>query len=275
VTISGSVRPAARGIATRLLAAVALALVVVPPLAAQVIADNSFLVEEAYNQETGVVQHISNWCRARDGSWLFTFTQEWPAPGQSDQLSYTIPVQGSRGDAAALGDVAINYRRQVLGRDEEPLWFSPRVSLVLPSGSTRRGAGAGGLGVQMNLPVSVRLSRALVTHWNAGASIGRARTPAGTRGTIRSLSAAASAIWLAAPTFNLMLESAWDATESLDAAGGRGAESHFVVVPGARFAINLSGGMQIVPGIGIPLGIGPSDGVRDVFLYLSVEHPFR
>jgi hypothetical protein len=275
VNNSRSLRRAARGSAGRLLAGVAVSLVLAPPLAAQVIADNSFLVEEAYNQETGVVQHISTYRRARDGSWLYTFTQEWPAPGQSDQLSYTLPVLGGRADAAALGDVAINYRRQVLGRDEEPLWFSPRVSVVLPTGSTRRGAGAGGLGVQMNLPVSVRVSRALVTHWNAGASIGRARTPAGTRGTIRSLSAAASAIWLAAPTFNLMLESAWDATESLDAAGTRGSESHFVVVPGARFAINLRGGMQIVPGIGVPIGIGPSDGERDVFMYLSVEHPFR
>jgi hypothetical protein len=33
--------------------------------------------------------------------------------------------------------------------------------------------------------------------------------------------------------------------------------------------------MQIVPGIAVPLGIGPSDGERSIFLYLSIEHPFR
>ena len=31
------------------------------------IQDNSFLIEEAYNQEAGVVQHIQTFSRARDG----------------------------------------------------------------------------------------------------------------------------------------------------------------------------------------------------------------
>jgi hypothetical protein len=252
-----------------------MALPISVPLTAQgAIADNSFLVEEAYNQEDGVVQHIGTFRRAGSGDWLFTFTQEWPAPHQSDQLSYTIPVQ-SAGGRRALGDVALNYRRQVLGREEESVWFSPRVRVVIPSGSVERGSGAGGAGLQVNLPVSVRVNRALVTHWNAGGSLGRARTEAGARGTIRSLSAAASAIWLLAPTVNLMLESAWDATESLDDTGKRVAASHLVLLPGVRAAINRPSGMQIVPGIGVPIGIGPSRGERDLFVYLSVEHFFR
>jgi hypothetical protein len=72
-----------------------------------------------------------------------------------------------------------------------------------------------------------------------------------------------------------MLESAWDRTEALDAAGVREAESHFVLLPGLRAAINLPSGMQIVPGIGMPIGVGPSRGERDLFLYFSVEHSFR
>src|SRR5512133_3332141 len=85
------------------------------------ISDNSFLVEEAYNQERGVVQHIGTYRRDRDGNYLATFTQEWPAPSQRDQLRYTLPLQ-SAGSGAALGDVVINYRRQVIGKDEEPVW---------------------------------------------------------------------------------------------------------------------------------------------------------
>ncbi|HXT54767.1 MAG TPA: hypothetical protein VN826_09700, partial [Candidatus Eisenbacteria bacterium] len=59
-----------------------------------VIEDNSFLIEEAYNQEVGVVQHIfqsvySNDPRQR--GWAFAFTQEWPIYGQDHQFSYTIP----------------------------------------------------------------------------------------------------------------------------------------------------------------------------------------
>jgi hypothetical protein len=56
---------------------------------AQAIADNSFLIEEAYNQERGVVQHISTWQRSlRSVVRGFTFTQEWPVGTQMHQLSF-------------------------------------------------------------------------------------------------------------------------------------------------------------------------------------------
>jgi len=45
--------------------------------------------------------------------------------------------------------------------------------------------------------------------------------------------------------------------------------------PGIRWAHNFKNGLQIVPGIGVPLGVGPSAGEKAVFLYLSFEHPFR
>jgi hypothetical protein len=239
------------------------------------ISDNSFLIEEAYNQEAGVVQHISNYRRARDGGWLGTFTQEWPLGGPRDQFSYTLALQSTSGSGASFGDVALNYRRQVLGHDDEPIWFAPRLSLVLPSGSARKGSGAGGPGLQVNLPLSVRVNGAVVTHWNAGVSSTRARNALGDRGTIRSVSAGASAIWLVAPVVNLMLETVWDRTEALDDAGGRVAQEHFVVLPGVRAALNLPRDLQIVPGVGVQIGIGPSRGERDLFVYLSVEHPFR
>ena len=66
------------------------------PLAAQSppIEDNSFLIEEAYNQEPHVVQHIGTWLRAlRSAPWIFTFTQEWPLWSQRHQFSYSIPFQ--------------------------------------------------------------------------------------------------------------------------------------------------------------------------------------
>ena len=60
------------------------------------IRDNSFLVEEAYNQEAGVVQHILTGAYAYQqvggsdlDSWNFGFTQEWPLFGQRRQLGYT------------------------------------------------------------------------------------------------------------------------------------------------------------------------------------------
>ena len=56
------------------------------------IEDNSFLIEEAYNQEPGVIQHISGFQYMKDKTWLCTFTDEWPVSGQEHQLSVTIPV---------------------------------------------------------------------------------------------------------------------------------------------------------------------------------------
>src|SRR5690349_21477827 len=56
------------------------------------IQDNSFLLEEAYNQELGVIQHISTftrWWNSKD--WNYSFTQEWPAPRDPrHQFSYTL-----------------------------------------------------------------------------------------------------------------------------------------------------------------------------------------
>ena len=53
------------------------------------IEDNSFFVEEAFNQEAGVVQNIFGAARL-GGKWGMTFTQEWPVASQTHQLSYTV-----------------------------------------------------------------------------------------------------------------------------------------------------------------------------------------
>ena len=136
----------------------------------QKIQDNSFLLEEAYNQEDGVIQHIQSYLynkKTRD--WLYTFTQEWPVPKQAHQLSYTIPVAHlQEGDTTGLGDIAINYRYQLIMKG--PLAVSPRFSLILPTGDEKRGMGRGATGYQVNLPVSVEIGEQWVSHWNAGAT---------------------------------------------------------------------------------------------------------
>src|SRR5262245_40083397 len=73
------------------------------------ITDNSFFVEEAFNQEPGVVQNIFGVYRPGDGSWSTGFTQEWPLRVHRHQFSYTLPFAGS-GLASGIGDVMIHYR---------------------------------------------------------------------------------------------------------------------------------------------------------------------
>jgi hypothetical protein len=239
------------------------------------IEDNSFLVEEAYNQEYGVVQHINTFQRARDGSWAYSFTQEWPAPSLKHQISYTIPVLHFVGSSTGVGDIALNYRYQALGTDDEPLWFAPRLSVYFPTGDEQKGRGAGGPGVEVMLPVSYALTDKFITHWNAGASLTRADNGAGVRGTTRGLKAGASGIWLVTPTFNLMLESIATRGELLDDNGRRVSTTSYLISPGMRGALNFASGLQVVPGIAFPIGVGSSRGQRDVFFYLSFEHSFR
>ena len=79
------------------------------------IQDNSFLIEEAYNQEHGVVQHISIFRSYRGSSdYDAAFTQEWPLGGITHQLSYDLPVIRFAKETG-IGDVRVNYRYQWIG----------------------------------------------------------------------------------------------------------------------------------------------------------------
>lgn len=231
------------------------------PLAAQDaghIADNSFLIEEAYNQEAGVVQHISTFARAEGGgSWEYGFTQEWPLGGMRHQVSFSVPLVNPDGFGTGLGDVMLNYRYQLLGDGETPLHVSPRVSIVLPTGSEDDGRGAGAVGFEGNLPVSYVVSNALALHSNTGfvldSESGAVDARLGASGILRVRR------WV-----NLMLETVWSSDE----------EDVVFLNPGVRWAFDVGGDLQIVPGLAYTIAVGP--GASDaLFLYLSFEHPFR
>ncbi|HJU84670.1 MAG TPA: hypothetical protein VJ600_10700 [Holophagaceae bacterium] len=250
-----------------------------PTQAGPGIQDNSFLVEEAYNQEPGVVQHINTFMRLRgSGDWIYTFTQEWPVGGLANQFSYTLPLQrlGASPDGGrGAGDVALNYRYQLAGDGEAVVAFAPRVSLLLPTGAWEQGRGAGAMGYQVNLPLSVVLGPKLVTHVNAGFTwTPRARDAGGDRADLRAWNLGQSFIWLASPRVNAMLELACTRGQTVAGPGRTAPANSFYVSPGLRWAYNFPSGLQIVPGVAVPIGVGPSRGDRALFLYLSFEHPF-
>lgn len=220
------------------------------------IQDNSFLVEEAYNQEPGVVQHIGNGIRDDEtGDWAATFTQEWPVRSQRHQLGFTLPYVHV-GEHEGVGDLFVHWRWQAVGSGETPVAFAPRLSLIVPTGDDDRGRGSGELGAQVNLPLSVTLGKRFVSHLNAGATI---------VADLDTWNAGASLIWLAKPRFNVMLESSYVEGDE---------DAIFLVSPGFRWAHDLENGLQIVPGIAAPIGVGASSGARSIFLYLSFEHPY-
>ena len=257
------------------LAAAVLAALVGAPLAAQEaapIADNSFLIEEAYNQESGVVQHVLTFEHPREGSdWTSTFTQEWPAPSIAHQLSYTLERLR---DDDGVGNIALNYRYQALGADGGPVAWAPRFSLVLATGDHRAREATAQPAVEIGLPLSVTLRPRLIGHWNLGAShaFERHGDPA-----LNGWHLGQSMVWLARPRLNLLLEALWEHGQTVpgDGLGGRTTGESLTLAPGLRAAFDLPSGLQIVPGVAVPIGVGPSSGERSVFLYLSFEHPFR
>ena len=230
------------------------------------ITDNSFLVEEAFNQEPKIFQNIFGWTR-QQGDWTFTFTQEWPVPGKRHQLSYTIPVSSIDG-ASGIGDALINYRIQLLEEGPGRPAFAPRVSLVLPTGDADIGAGASG--VQVNLPFSKQRGD-FYFHWNAGFTW----LPSDTHPDLVSPVYAGSAIYRLEDMCNLMLESVLAYTDSEIAPGRTQRIRSFTLSPGIRGGWNLGPDTQVIIGAAVPVSWTNGKTYGGVFGYFSYELPFK
>lgn len=240
------------------------------------IQDNSFLLEEAYNQEPGIVQHISTLARSDGGDWTYSFTQEWPLGGIRHQLSYTVPIHHARPTGTGLGDVAVNYRYQLAGSPAARFVMAPRFSLLIPTGNEELQRGAGGVGLQGNAPLSLVLGPGVVSHWNAGATVTpSARNALGDQATTTDFNLGASLIWLVRPTVNLLIEALWLSEESVIGGGRTTRDESGFLSPGLRLAFDVPGGLQIVPGVAYTIGLTPDATEDALFLYLSFEHPFK
>jgi hypothetical protein len=243
------------------------------------IQDNSFLVEEAYNQEDGIVQHISSFERLTNShDWVYTQTDEWPLRTLKQQLSITFAgthAGSFAGSGAGWGDTALNYRYQLIGSGETKVAIAPRFSMLLPTGDHKFGRGSGGVGVQTNLPFSIQHSSHFVTHWNAGATwVPHALNERRESASTMAFNLGQSVVWLAKPRFNVLLETLWTSSEVVGGARKTQKSQDLYVSPGVRWAYNFESGLQIVPGLAVPVGVGPCAGEKGLIMYLSFEHPF-
>jgi hypothetical protein len=234
------------------------------------ISDNSFLVEEALNQEPGVFQNILTLRVDEAGEWETAFTQEWPLFSHRHQISFTVPYAAS-GGASGFGDAFVHYRLQAVDGGGGWPAFSPRVSLVVPSGRASRGLGQGNPGWQVNLPVSKQVHD-LYVHLNAGFSHFPSAEIEGATYNLLTPHVAASGIWRASPMVNLLLEGIVEWEEQLQGGALRHA-TVVTIVPGLRTGWNM-GDTQTIVGIGVPVRM--EDGATDAgaFLYFSYERPF-
>jgi hypothetical protein len=236
------------------------------------IQDNSFLVEEAYNQEPGVVQHIFNlpvFFSHGEKEIRPSFTQEWPVFSQTHQFSYTIPYTFTETENG-VEDIRLNYRLQALMESERTAAFAPRFSFVLPTGDANKGFGHDRLGYEINLPFSKIVSDRWTVHFNAGGSL----FPDVRGHDLINYNLGGSAIYAVSRDLNLMLESiaAWE--EDVDLAGTVNRGVTALVSPGARYAFNFPGDAQLVVGFAVPIGLTSDSPDWGVFFYCSFEHPF-
>ena len=90
-------------------------------------------------------------------------------------------------------------------------------------------------------------------------------------------------IYAVTDRFNVLLEVVWNSDQGLQEKTRRGERFPYadrdrsedvVLSPGLRWAINLPGELQIVPGLAFPIGLSDDAIDYGVFFYLSIEHPF-
>ena len=241
------------------------------------ILDNSFLVEEAFNQPAGIFQNISGALIA-NGNWGYAFTQEWPVRSQKHQVSYTLSFLDN-GDGSGFGDTQINYRYQAMLEGPGRPAFSPRASVIVPTGDVPRLRGSGSPGLQFNLPFSKQTGD-WYWHWNAGltwlpTADAAAPTPLDPEQTVSVTSPffAASGIFRLRPMLNLMLEGVLQFQELPDA-DSTIRETFFTLSPGIRGGWNI-GNQQLIAGVAVPITWAADTSDAGVFLYLSYELPFK
>lgn len=249
-------------------------------LFSKAIEDNSFFIEEAYNQEDRVVQHINNgiYTHGTSKDFTYSFTQEWPVFSQKHQFSYSLGFTSiNSGNSIGFNDIMLNYRYQLTGHDNF-VTLAPRISVIIPTGNDEKRIGSGVWGFQANLPMSKRISNRMVVHSNIGLTLlpGVNITDENdiTHSNLNSeYFFGASIIWLVTDKTNLMLEVLHVIERTASPQNEMVNNSHTVLSPGLRHAFDLNN-LQIVPGIAIPVIVHDNNVDAGVFLYLSFEHPF-
>jgi hypothetical protein len=134
--------------------------------------------------------------------------------------------------------------------------------------------GEGVVGYQVSLPVSYLVSRKFVTHYNLGLTVvPGAKNPDGSTFNQTVLNYGFSIINLFRKTFNFMLEGVGSMSIVKEDDLKPKIANSIIINPGIRYAVNFKSGLQIVPGLAVPIGLDAINGQVGIFGYLSFEHP--
>ncbi len=248
------------------------------------IKDNSFFIEEAYNQGSGEVQHLFtteiNWMKVDEETEQetgFSFSQEWPLFGHAVQGAYGI----STDEDVKSFEVGVELRWQWI--ENEKWAVAPTVegeaeNLGDGNNNERYAFGVG-------LPVSYIANEKWNLHGNLG--VGYSPDPSSKIYTdpcgncpvvyedATTFGYGASAIYALRNNFNMMLETFFE-TEIVSNRFKDASKPTTlgVLSPGFRYAVNFPGDKQWVMGVGVPIGLTDDSSDYGVFLYMSFEHLF-
>ncbi|MFA8300047.1 MAG: hypothetical protein ACEPOV_07790 [Hyphomicrobiales bacterium] len=237
----------------------------------EAIEDNSFLIEEAFNQGKGVVQHLNvlNY-DPMSKSWDYTFVQEWPLFGMKHQISYDLPLSFAK-HSILFENFTVSYRYQLTYKDA---WaaIAPRISMFVPINNNIDN----NWGAQLNIPISKRLSNAFIAHFNAGLTTfftRKADRIDNDRKILDTYHMGGSIMALISPKFNLILEYLVEADfNKIDYDYNQFTHT---INPGFRYAMDW-GKVEVVVGAAAPITLAKNQKTTTgMIFYLSFEHFFK
>lgn len=240
------------------------------------IEDNSFLLEEAYNQKPGEFQFIQRYQGYNSGrEYLFSSEGEVPLGSVQHQFSYQINRLNVDGDHGTYGDTTLSYRYQSVNK--EAFLMAHRLGVLIPTGSVQEESGYGVVGLEYMQAMTFILNEQWVNHWNLGFthySEGK-HNDSDKRRTLNMFRAGTSLVYLLKDNLNFLLEGLLGANENLNLNEKKEYEKFFTLNPGVRTAIDFAWKeTQLVPGIAFPIRFQKDRVEHGIFLYFSIEPQF-
>jgi len=247
--------------------------------------DHSFLVEEAYNQERGEVQHTFNAVYGNDfrrRGWSFNFEQEWWLFTEDHQVAFSIPFSHLREEGEkqrGVGDILIEYRYQLTEEGPNIPAVAPKFGLILPTGNRDKGTGNGVVGYEWSIAASKKVASRLALHANLGLTyLPKVRVPLdddqrlSPKRSLVSYDLGASVVFALSSDVHMLLEWVGEFEEEINGRGRKERAFKAILSPGIRAAVVNKAGLQTVVGVGFPIGVTRPADNYGVFLYFSVEH---
>jgi hypothetical protein len=241
------------------------------------IEDNSFLLEEAFNQEWGVYQFIQKYQTSeRAKGYEYTSDGEIPITDKTHQFSYSFSYARPESPGhGAVSDMTLNYRIQPYNKDG--ILLADRFGLIVPTGNVEKGTGSGVYGFEFMQAATIAISEQFTTHFNFGFDVlPNAKTAnIDKRRTLTGFTGGSSVVYLMNDNFNVLLEGLLQSGQSTLPDGTITAQTTFTINPGLRWAMDFDWKeAQVVQGISFPTELLNRPQEHGVLFYLSIEPKF-